>query len=115
VRLWLEDGIYDKTVITEAFVDEGRERKLHNAYGIARWYDALEAGRNGATEEEVRGITAPTLIIWGKQDARDAGRAERQHQDIKGSPLVWLDNSGHYPQYGPVAELSRLIADFLRQ
>lgn len=59
-------------------------------------------------------ITAPTLIIWGKNDpiiAPDLGI--RLNRDIPGSRLVFIDNCGHNPHEERPVETFAAISRFL--
>jgi pimeloyl-ACP methyl ester carboxylesterase len=63
--------------------------------------------------EIVRGVRAPTLVVWGRYDrwipARDA---ERFASDVPGARVVLLD-AGHMPQEERPAETAGLIEEFL--
>jgi pimeloyl-ACP methyl ester carboxylesterase len=75
-----------------------------------------EAGDRGSlTEQEVRAVKAPTLILWGKYDelANPAG-ADRLERTIPGSQKIVIDNCGHMPQLECSGEFNRLVRDFLR-
>jgi pimeloyl-ACP methyl ester carboxylesterase len=62
----------------------------------------------------VRGVKAPTLIVWGKYDelANPAG-ADRLAATISGSRRVLIDDCGHLPQLEKSAEFNRIVTDFL--
>jgi pimeloyl-ACP methyl ester carboxylesterase len=63
--------------------------------------------------EEIRNISQPTLIIWGKEDrALPAEMAERFRQDIKNSVLQIIPNCGHNPQEEKPEEVNGLIRRF---
>ena len=63
--------------------------------------------------EEIRNISQPTLIIWGKEDkALPAEMAERFRQDIKNSVLQIIPNCGHNPQEEKPEEVNGLIKWF---
>jgi pimeloyl-ACP methyl ester carboxylesterase len=59
-------------------------------------------------------ITAPTLILWGRNDTTNAlEMAEEQHAGIKGSKLTVYDDTGHgVPQERP-KEFVRDVLAFL--
>ena len=42
--------------------------RLRSAYTIGKIQESGTIGRGSLTEEEVRGVKAPTLILWGKYD-----------------------------------------------
>ncbi len=63
--------------------------------------------------EEIRNISQPTLIIWGREDkALPAEMAERFRQDIKNSVLQIIPNCGHNPQEEKSEEVNELIRRF---
>jgi pimeloyl-ACP methyl ester carboxylesterase len=59
-------------------------------------------------------ITAPTLILWGRNDqVNDISMGEALHAGIKGSKLVVLEDTGHgLPQERP-AEFAKELLAFL--
>src|SRR5262249_31183100 len=63
--------------------------------------------------EVVRGVRAPTLVVWGRYDrwipVRDA---ERFAAEIPGARVVLVE-SGHMPQEELPAETAALIEEFL--
>lgn len=64
--------------------------------------------------EEIRNISQPTLIIWGKEDkALPAEMAERFRQDIKNSVLQIIPNCGHNPQEEKPEEVNESIKWFV--
>ena len=74
-----------------------------------------EAGERGSlSEQEVRAVKAPTLVVWGKYDelANPAG-ADRLENAIAGARKVIVDNCGHMPQLERADEFNRIVRDFL--
>lgn len=56
--------------------------------------------RNLLTVDQMNAITAPTLIVWGRQNPfGDVPEATRMHESIPGSKLVIYDECGHWPQH----------------
>lgn len=103
---------HDKSLVTDRMVDEQLAMRLRSAFTITK---IQEAGERGAlTEQEVRSVKAPTLIVWGKYDelANPAG-ADRLERAISGSHKVIIDNCGHMPQLEKADEFNRLVRDFL--
>jgi pimeloyl-ACP methyl ester carboxylesterase len=106
---------YDDSRITDEMIETAYATRLRSAYAIGKMQEAGEMGRGGVTEEEMRGIKAPTLIVWGKYDelANPAG-ADRLARDIQGSRKVIVDNAGHMPQLERPDEFNRIVRDFLK-
>jgi 2-hydroxy-6-oxonona-2,4-dienedioate hydrolase len=103
---------HDKSLVTDKMVDEQYAMRLRSAFTITKMQEA--GNRGSLTEEEVRAVKAPTLILWGKYDelANPAG-ADRLEKAIAGSRKVIIDNCGHMPQLECTAEFNRLVRDFL--
>lgn len=103
---------HDKSLVTDRMVDEQLALRLRSAFTITKMQ---EAGDRGAlTEQDVRSVKAPTLILWGKYDelANPAG-ADRLERAIPGSRKVIIDDCGHMPQLEKADEFNRLVKEFL--
>lgn len=106
---------YDKSRVTDRLVEEQLTMRLRSAYAISKMQEAGEKGLGGVTDEEVRGIRAPTLIIWGRYDELSSpATADRLHKDIAGSHKVLIDKAGHLPQIEQPEEFVRLVREFLK-
>jgi 2-hydroxy-6-oxonona-2,4-dienedioate hydrolase len=105
---------HDKSLVTDRMVDEQLAMRLRSAFTITKMPEAGEKGLGALTEEQVRGVKAPTLILWGKYDelANPAG-ADRLERAIAGSKKVIIDDCGHMPQLEKASEFNRLVRDFL--
>jgi pimeloyl-ACP methyl ester carboxylesterase len=103
---------HDKSLVTEKMVDEQLTLRLRAAFTITKMQEAGERG--SLSEQEVRGVKAPTLVVWGKYDelANPAG-AERLEKAIPGARKVIIDNCGHMPQLERADEFNRLVRNFL--
>jgi pimeloyl-ACP methyl ester carboxylesterase len=103
---------HDKSLVTDQMVDEQLAMRLRSAFTITKIQEAGERGT--LTEQEVRSVKAPALILWGKYDelANPAG-ADRLERAIPGSQKVIIDNCGHMPQLEKADEFNRLVRDFL--
>lgn len=66
-----------------------------NALALAGLGRDMKLGVSG--QERLANITAPTLIINGRQDFIVTEAPELAHELIKNSKLVWIEESGHYP------------------
>jgi pimeloyl-ACP methyl ester carboxylesterase len=105
---------YDDSRVTEALVAKTYTMRLKAAYTISKLVEAAVKGIGGVTEAEMRSITVPTLIIWGKEDEMaPLALAERLHKDIAGSQLAVIDHCGHMPQIEKAEEFNQLVRGFL--
>jgi 2-hydroxy-6-oxonona-2,4-dienedioate hydrolase len=104
---------HDKSLVTEKMVDEQLQLRLRSAFTITKMQEAGERG--SLSEDEVRGVKAPTLIVWGKYDelANPAG-ADRLEKTIAGSKKIIIDDCGHMPQLEKSAEFNRIVREFLQ-
>lgn len=78
--------------------------------------DPVVRQRNLFTEEELRSLAVPTLLIWTRSDPMQGVEAgEWCHRLIAESELVVLEESGHWPQFEQADEFNRIQLDFLRR
>jgi 2-hydroxy-6-oxonona-2,4-dienedioate hydrolase len=105
---------HDKSRVTDKMVDDQLALRLRSAFTITKVQESGAKGLGSLTDEQVRGVTAPTLIVWGKYDelANPAG-ADRLERTIPGSRKVIIDDCGHMPQLEKADEFNRLVRDFL--
>jgi pimeloyl-ACP methyl ester carboxylesterase len=62
---------------------------------------------------DMKWVNKPVLIIWGEKDeVLSPAYAERLHEDIPGSLLALLPNTGHLILEEAPNEVARLISDF---
>jgi pimeloyl-ACP methyl ester carboxylesterase len=103
---------HDKSLVTDKMVDEQLTLRLRAAFTITKMQEAGDRG--SLTEQEVRSVKAPTLVVWGKYDelANPAG-ADRLERTIPGARKAIIDNCGHMPQLERADEFNRLVRDFL--
>ena len=111
----LRQVFFDDALVTRERIDEYLEPVLRPATPQA--IRSLLASRSlhaDAFEKLLRKVTAPALILWGREDEwiplRDAGRFAGA---LPGSRVVVLDRCGHMPQEERPAEVARLISEFL--
>ena len=118
----LNDAVYDPALVTDDWVELGYQlAALPGAGGPI--LSALRSGCNlrGMRDDVVRdivdnlaNITAPTLIIWGQQDALiPVAYAQVAEQGIPNSRLHVFDRCGHIPQREHPDEFNALVLDFL--
>jgi 4,5:9,10-diseco-3-hydroxy-5,9,17-trioxoandrosta-1(10),2-diene-4-oate hydrolase len=122
VRLSLRRVVHDPACLTDEVVallcedraQPGAVRAMLRALrsnvsmlGVKRWRRHLRT---------LKGVAAPVMIIWGKQDrlipVSHAYRAWRWFG--KRARLHVLDRCGHWPPFEHPTEFNRLVADFVR-
>lgn len=91
---------YNKAFSSDQFAEQALIMHLHknDSYTIDRFIDSILRGED-VVDGRLGGIKAPTLIVWGRQDALvplAAGKALAE--DIPGAQSVILDDCGHVPQ-----------------
>jgi pimeloyl-ACP methyl ester carboxylesterase len=116
VELALRQVFHDDAKVTSETVDEyeaplARPGALGALRSLVRGTASPEIAR---FPELIATIRAPTLIVWGREDAwvplRDAGRFAAA---IPGSRTVVLEGCGHMPQEERPEEVARLLSEFL--
>jgi pimeloyl-ACP methyl ester carboxylesterase len=110
--------VYDKALVTDRLVAESFASRAPSALVVEKIQSAIERRVGGITDEEMRSIKIPTLIVWGKEDelAGPPGRtAERLRRDIAGSELAVIAEAGHMPQFERPEEFNRLLREFLNR
>jgi pimeloyl-ACP methyl ester carboxylesterase len=89
----------------ELTLREGNRRAVTLRFEQSDW---------GADAPRIKGVTTPTLILWGGRDrlipAEDARAFER---DIAGSKLVIFDDLGHVPHEEEPARTAAAVKAFL--
>ncbi|MBT5876397.1 MAG: alpha/beta fold hydrolase [Candidatus Latescibacteria bacterium] len=109
-RNFLKRRVKDQSLVTDAWAEEAFHMWLNSARAIS---DMLGEGGD-VTEEEMKTITVPTLIVWGREDgAFPLKNADRLEADIAGSVKVVFDNTGHLPQIEQPDAFNRVVLDFL--
>ena len=87
--------VADPALITEAWVEEAFALWVDSAKAIG---DMLTEGGD-LTEEEMRQIDLPTLVMWGAEDkVFSPDNAERLRADIDGAVVKVIEGAGHLPQ-----------------
>jgi pimeloyl-ACP methyl ester carboxylesterase len=107
---------YNKEMFANpALADQIFTRKMAagDGYTIQRFIDSVVAGVD-MLDNKASGIKAPTLIVWGRQDALvPLSVGERYHHDIAGSQLLIIDKCGHVPQLEQSAQFNQGVLRFL--
>jgi pimeloyl-ACP methyl ester carboxylesterase len=110
----LKTDVYDKSVITPAFVDRWAE--FQRAPGHRAILMSLNPGRfGGATAAALEAIRVPTLVINGEDDVLvEPASAGKFAAAIPGAKLILYPHVGHLPQVEIPQRSAADVAEFLR-
>lgn len=115
VRKVVENTFYDPAVATKEIVDEVFEIINTPEKGLKVIITAKSAMRHNL-EQELHRITAPTLLIWGKEDnITPAFVGEDFQEKIPNSTLHFFENCGHAPMMEYPQAFIELLRPFLEQ
>jgi len=106
---------YNKNFASDAVVEAALTRHLRKGDSptINSFIDSI-LRQEDVVDGKLGGIKAPTLIVWGREDALvplAAGKA--LGEDIAGSQTVVLDSCGHVPQVECSAGFNAALLKFL--
>jgi 2-hydroxy-6-oxonona-2,4-dienedioate hydrolase len=107
---------HNKSLVTDKMVEDNLILRLRSAFTITKIQESGAKGLGSLSQDEVRGVKAPTLIIWGKYDElADPAGADRLAETIPGSRRVLIDDCGHLPQLEKSAVFNRIVTEFIKQ
>lgn len=115
MRSTLKSMYYDPSAISEEVVQElCAIYRTPNSRQAMYWMPrALNWDFAIADPKRIPTISAPTLIIWGREDmVVHPDTALRFHQDIDHSTLVLIDEAGHMVHEEQPEQVNRAILDF---
>lgn len=115
-RAWLDRKIgelfFDHAKMNQGDVDRAH-LALSDRGGARAMVKLSRSARRNHLGDEIHRITAPTLIIWGRQDVVTPPEAAEQFlANIKGSRIVWLDQCGHAPMIEKPDEFAEAMLEF---
>jgi 2-hydroxy-6-oxonona-2,4-dienedioate hydrolase len=114
-REYLEKMYFNHSLITDALVEHNLILRLRSAYTAESTQTATARGLGGLTEDQVRGIKTPTLLVWGANDKLSPpANADRLNAAIGGSRKVFIDRAGHYPFIEHPDKFNQLVREFLK-
>lgn len=109
-RTLLERRVADNSIVTDAWVEEAFGLWVNSARAIG---DMMTDGGD-VTDEEMRNIDLPTLVVWGAADkVFSPDNAERLATDIRQSEVHMIDGSGHLPQIEQTDAFLEAVIPFL--
>lgn len=106
---------YDKSVITDEMVQElCLIFRTPNSRSAMYWMPrALNWDFAIPDSHRIQDVSAPTLILWGRQDSIvDVRTALRFEKDIQNSRAVIIDGAGHMVHEEKPDEVNRAILEF---
>jgi pimeloyl-ACP methyl ester carboxylesterase len=114
VREGLRQNYYDASKVSAEEVEQyTAAAQRPGSLGAMRSLLATH-GDDLVVSDEIAKVKAPTLIIWGREDAWiPVADADRFAAAIKGSRQVVLDRCGHMPQEEQPEQTLQLISQFL--
>jgi pimeloyl-ACP methyl ester carboxylesterase len=93
--------------------DEVRSDVHRDASGLAHTARGVLAQRDAAVIESLPGITVPTLVIVGDEDAPFLDGSKYMAAKIPGARLAIIEHAGHAPNIAQPAEFERVVTEFL--
>jgi len=106
---------YKKTFATDQFAELAFAAHLrkNDGYTIDRFIDAAVHGED-MLDGKLGAIKAPTLIVWGREDALvPLAAAKAFAEDIHGAESVILDGCGHVPPVECAAPFNQALLKYL--
>lgn len=109
---FLKRRVLDDAWVTPEWAEAAFSMWLRSARAIG---DMLREGGD-VTEEEMRTIGLPTLIVWGEDDAVFPIRhGERLHADLTDSTFARIPAAGHLPQIEQTEAFLSQVLPFLNR
>jgi len=106
---------YDPAIATKELVDEVYEIVNNRLKAIKIIGLAKSAIRNNLSDE-LRDITIPTCLIWGKNDTVTPPMVAEEFQRLlPNSELNWIDKCGHAPMMERPQEFNEILSKFLEK
>jgi pimeloyl-ACP methyl ester carboxylesterase len=114
-REYMEKLYFDHSFVTDKLVEQNLMQRLRSAYTIESMQNAADRGLGGVSEDEVRAIKAPTLLVWGANDKLSPPvNADKLNAVIKNSRKVLIDKAGHYPFLEHPDKFNQVVREFLK-
>ncbi|HLQ89749.1 MAG TPA: alpha/beta hydrolase [Xanthobacteraceae bacterium] len=114
-REYLEKMYYNHALITDALVEHNLILRLRSASTAESTQTATARGLGEVTEDKVRAIKTPTLLVWGANDKLSpTADADKLNAAIAGSRKVLIDKAGHYPFIEHPEKFNQVVKEFLK-
>jgi pimeloyl-ACP methyl ester carboxylesterase len=117
VRDKLEFLVYDKQLVTDAWVKE--EYRINSSPGapesLARLRRYLEQERSSdVVGDRYAALNLPSMLVWGNEDRWVPTDVGRQTADLLAkAPFVLIERAGHAPYYERPEAFNEVVLEFL--
>ena len=93
--------------------EEKQDMEIKGTWALACTGEFIWPIPDKGLSRRIHRVTAPTLIVWGKQDGLvPPVYAEEFASRLKDARVEMIDKAGHVAQ---LEQVTRLVTDFLRQ
>ena len=115
VQLALRDVFRDVRLVSDERVAEYLQGALRpGGFAAVRSLGASLEGRYGAVQQALASVSAPTLVVWGREDSWiPIADSERFAAAIAGARTEIVEDCGHMPQEERPRELVVILRRFL--
>ncbi len=115
IRKKVEDTFYSPESASKELIDE-IFNTVNDRNKAIRVVATSKSSVRHNLSDKLHLITAPTLLIWGRQDnVTPLFVGEKFNELIENSRLVVLDECGHAPMMEKPEEFNRVMEDFLQE
>lgn len=116
-REWLRRKIgelfFDRKHLSESDIERAY-KELSSRTGARAMVRLSRSARRNHLGNKLGQITAPTLLIWGREDiVTPPEAAEGFRASIPGSRIVWFDRCGHAPMIECPDQFAEALAGFI--
>lgn len=115
IRNKVGDVFYDPNTATPELIDEVFEITTNREKALRVVMTSKSAVRQNLADK-LHQIKQPVLLVWGKQDeVTPPFVAEKFHELLADSRLVWVDKCGHAPMMEHPDHFNDILANFLKE
>ena len=109
------DVFYDPNTATPELIDEVFEITTNREKALRVVLTSKSAVRQNLSDKLYQ-LTQPVLLVWGKQDeVTPPFVAEKFHELLADSRLVWVDKCGHAPMMEHPEQFNEILEEFLKE
>jgi len=121
IRTRLEWLMADNATVTDELVEARRQIYSQSHFAesmrhIMCLQDPAVRRRNMVTDEELRAIRCPALVVWTSNDpSGPAAQGMHIADTIPGGRFHFIDKAGHWPQWEQTEEFNKVVVSFLEE